>query len=45
MHFFSDAPNKDILTNIFSLLANLGISTAWGPIQTMTIELLPTVVR
>ncbi|XP_045211659.2 organic cation transporter protein-like [Mercenaria mercenaria] len=40
-----DLPNKDELTNIFALIANAGISTAWGPVQTMTIELYPTVVR
>ncbi|WAR11337.1 ORCT-like protein [Mya arenaria] len=41
----ADAPNKDMLTNIFALIANIGITTAWGPVQTMTIELYPTVIR
>ncbi|XP_053393423.1 solute carrier family 22 member 4-like isoform X2 [Mercenaria mercenaria] len=40
-----DAPNKDSLTNGFALLAHTGIATAWGPVQTMTIELYPTVIR
>ncbi|XP_052816361.1 organic cation/carnitine transporter 2-like [Mya arenaria] len=41
----ADAPHKDMLTNIFALIANIGISTAWGPVQTMTIEMYPTVIR
>ncbi|XP_060552265.1 organic cation transporter protein-like [Ruditapes philippinarum] len=40
-----DLQNKDTLINIFALIANAGISTAWGPVQTMTIELYPTVIR
>ncbi|XP_060565156.1 solute carrier family 22 member 21-like [Ruditapes philippinarum] len=40
-----DASNKDILTNVFSIIASVGINTAWGPVQTMTIEVYPTVVR
>ncbi|XP_052818707.1 organic cation/carnitine transporter 2-like isoform X2 [Mya arenaria] len=41
----ADAPNKDNLTNIFALISYIGITTAWGPIQTMTIEIYPTVIR
>ncbi|XP_053393411.1 organic cation/carnitine transporter 2-like isoform X2 [Mercenaria mercenaria] len=44
-YFYTDAPNKDALTNAFALVANIGVSTAWGPVQTMTIEVYPTVVR
>ncbi|XP_053385092.1 solute carrier family 22 member 4-like isoform X2 [Mercenaria mercenaria] len=40
-----DASNKEILTNVFSIIASVGINTAWGPVQTMTIEVYPTVVR
>ncbi|XP_053395964.1 organic cation transporter protein-like [Mercenaria mercenaria] len=40
-----EAPNRDALTNGFALLAHIGITMAWGPVQTMTIELYPTVVR
>ncbi|XP_053385115.1 organic cation/carnitine transporter 2-like [Mercenaria mercenaria] len=40
-----DVPNKDELTNVFALIANMGISTAWGSVQTMTIEIYPTVIR
>ncbi|XP_053395829.1 solute carrier family 22 member 21-like [Mercenaria mercenaria] len=40
-----EAPNRDALTNGFALLAHTGITMAWGPVQTMTIELYPTVVR
>jgi len=45
MSFFTDASNKDILTNVFAIIANVGIQTAWGPVQTMTIEMYPTVIR
>ncbi|XP_060552264.1 organic cation transporter protein-like [Ruditapes philippinarum] len=40
-----NAPHKDELTNGFALVANMGITMAWGPVQTMTIELYPTVIR
>ncbi|XP_053393714.1 organic cation/carnitine transporter 2-like [Mercenaria mercenaria] len=40
-----EVPNRDALTNGFALLAHIGITMAWGPVQTMTIELYPTVVR
>ena len=43
--YLSDAPHKDEITNAFALVANIGIYTAWGPVQLMTIELYPTVVR
>ncbi|KAL4240699.1 hypothetical protein ACF0H5_001491 [Mactra antiquata] len=36
---------KDELTNAFALFAYIGVTTAWGPVQTMTIELYPTVIR
>lgn len=36
---------KDSLTNGFAMFANLGIGVAWGPVQLMTLELYPTVVR
>lgn len=42
---FTDVPTKDTLTNIFALLAHTGTSTVWGPVQTMTVELYPTVIR
>lgn len=38
-------PHKDELTNAFAMIANMGIAMAWGPVQTMTIELYPTVIR
>ncbi|XP_060552261.1 organic cation/carnitine transporter 2-like [Ruditapes philippinarum] len=41
----SDVPNKDELTNAFALVSNMGIATAWGSVQTMTIEIYPTVIR
>ncbi|XP_045211468.2 organic cation transporter protein-like [Mercenaria mercenaria] len=40
-----NAENRDILTNTFALIAYAIIALAWGPIQTMTIELYPTVIR
>lgn len=42
---YIDTDKRDSLTNGFALVANLGMATAWGPIQTMTIETYPTVVR
>ncbi|XP_053378933.1 solute carrier family 22 member 21-like [Mercenaria mercenaria] len=40
-----DAPKRDTLTNVFAIIANMAINMAWGPIQTMTIEVYPTVIR
>ncbi|XP_052777401.1 solute carrier family 22 member 21-like isoform X2 [Mya arenaria] len=40
-----DAPHKGIVTLVAAMVANVGIGTAWGPVQTMTLELYPTVIR
>ncbi|KAL4240616.1 hypothetical protein ACF0H5_001407 [Mactra antiquata] len=40
-----DIDNKGAMINGFAQLANIGITTAWGSVQTMTIELYPTVIR
>jgi len=37
--------DKGTYINGCALLAYLGILIAWGPIQTMAVELFPTVVR
>ena len=42
---FPDTPYQGALINGFALVANIGITTAWGPVQTITIELYPTVIR
>lgn len=42
---YTDISNKGSMINGFALVANIGITTAWGPVQTMTIELYPTVIR
>ncbi|KAL4228894.1 hypothetical protein ACF0H5_011934 [Mactra antiquata] len=36
---------RDSLTNGFAMFASLGIGVAWGPVQLVTLELYPTVVR
>ena len=41
----SDTPYRDGLTNGFAIFAYLGTSPAWDTVQTMTIELYPTVIR
>ena len=43
--YFPDIDAKDSLTNGFALFAYMGIVMLWGSIQTMTIELYPTVIR
>ncbi|KAH3855735.1 solute carrier family 22 member 6-A-like [Dreissena polymorpha] len=40
-----ETPYKGGLTNGFSMAVYFCIGAAWGPIQTMTIELYPTVIR
>ncbi|XP_053408167.1 solute carrier family 22 member 4-like isoform X2 [Mercenaria mercenaria] len=42
---YIDTDLRDSLTNGFALFASLGIGIAWGPVQLMTLELYPTVVR
>ena len=43
--YFTDSDSKGAITNGFAIVANLGISMAWGPVQTLTIETFPTVIR
>ncbi|XP_060594867.1 organic cation/carnitine transporter 2-like isoform X2 [Ruditapes philippinarum] len=40
-----DTPHRDLLTNVFAIIASMTINMAWGPVQTMTIEVYPTVIR
>jgi len=40
-----DPPNSGGLRTGFALLASAGVDGAWGPIQTLTVELYPTAVR
>ncbi|XP_045211159.2 organic cation/carnitine transporter 2-like [Mercenaria mercenaria] len=40
-----DVPHKDVVTNVLSFTANAGIGAAWSSVQTITVELYPTVVR
>ena len=42
---FTDTDKRDELTTGFALVANLAMEAAWGPLQTMTVELYPTVIR
>ncbi|KAL4240148.1 hypothetical protein ACF0H5_000942 [Mactra antiquata] len=37
--------NKDSLANGFAMVASASISATWGPLQTMTLEMYPTVIR
>lgn len=41
----TDAPHQDVLTNVFAMLAYIGINVGWGPVQTIALELYPTVIR
>ena len=43
--FFPDTDKRNGLTIGFALVADLAIAAAWGPLQTMTVELYPTVIR
>ena len=45
VYFFVELDNRATLTNVFALIANFGIHICWGVVQTMTIELYPTVIR
>lgn len=47
MYHFSltDTPFKDGLTNGFAFAASAGVDGAWGPMQTLTVEVYPTVAR
>ncbi|XP_053387558.1 solute carrier family 22 member 6-like [Mercenaria mercenaria] len=40
-----DVKYKDQLTTVLAIVANSSISAAWGTVQTMTVELYPTVIR
>ncbi|XP_053384617.1 organic cation/carnitine transporter 2-like isoform X2 [Mercenaria mercenaria] len=40
-----DVQHKDMLTNVLAIVANTSIGAAWGTVQTMTVELYPTVIR
>ncbi|XP_053380069.1 solute carrier family 22 member 6-like isoform X2 [Mercenaria mercenaria] len=40
-----DAEYKEILTTVLAITANASIMAAWGTVQTMTVELYPTVIR
>ncbi|XP_060552267.1 organic cation transporter protein-like [Ruditapes philippinarum] len=40
-----DTPHRDVLTTAFAVLACMTDQMASGPIQTMTIEVYPTVIR
>ncbi|KAL4216981.1 hypothetical protein ACF0H5_023438 [Mactra antiquata] len=42
---YVDTPNKGALSNGFALAASAGVDAAWGPMQTLTVELYPTVAR
>ncbi|KAL4240147.1 hypothetical protein ACF0H5_000941 [Mactra antiquata] len=37
--------HKDSVTNVLAIIANTAVSASWGPVQTMTLELYPTVIR
>ncbi|KAL4240146.1 hypothetical protein ACF0H5_000940 [Mactra antiquata] len=37
--------NKDRLTNGFAMIASASVAAVWGPLQTMTLEMYPTVIR
>lgn len=41
----SDTDYKDSITNYFALAASAGVDMAWGPIQTLAVEIYPTVAR
>ena len=45
MFLFADTDKKGAITNGFAIVANLGMAMAWGPVQTLTIETFPTVIR
>ncbi|XP_053383565.1 solute carrier family 22 member 6-like [Mercenaria mercenaria] len=40
-----DAKYKETLTTVLAITANASIMAAWGTVQTMTVELYPTVIR
>jgi hypothetical protein len=40
-----DSPVRGQLTNSAAIIALIAVNTAWSPIQTLTIETYPTVVR
>ncbi|XP_053387556.1 solute carrier family 22 member 4-like isoform X2 [Mercenaria mercenaria] len=40
-----DVKFKDQLTTVLAIIANSSTSAAWGTVQTMTVELYPTVIR
>lgn len=40
-----DTPVRDGVTNGFAFLASAGLDGAWGSMQTLTVEVYPTVVR
>ena len=42
---FTDSDSKGAIINGFAIVANLGMGMAWGPVQTLTIETFPTVIR
>ncbi|KAL4216307.1 hypothetical protein ACF0H5_024033 [Mactra antiquata] len=42
---YIDTPYKGGLGNGFALAASAGVDAAWGPMQTLTVELYPTVAR
>ncbi|XP_052789707.1 solute carrier family 22 member 4-like [Mya arenaria] len=42
---YIDTPYRGGLTTGFALMATAGVGAAWGPMQTMTVELYPTVAR
>ena len=41
----SDKETTDLVGNIFAIASLTLINAGWSPIQTLTIELYPTVVR
>lgn len=43
--FITDKDTKDLIANIFAIASLTLINAGWSPIQTLTIELYPTVVR
>ena len=41
----SDTEHRASLTTYFALVASSGIDLVWGPAQTITVEVYPTVAR
>ena len=44
-NIFSETEHRAALTKWFAILASFSISVSWGLVQTMTLELYPTVIR